>query len=56
MSVSNEYLLSCSNWNAQGAEVQVDQDHLAFGAVVQRCQTSKRIVMMNTGDIGARWG
>ncbi|KAG7229797.1 hypothetical protein INR49_012446 [Caranx melampygus] len=39
----------------QGAEVQVDQDHLAFGAVVQRCQTSKRIVMMNTGDIGARF-
>ncbi|XP_071313817.1 hydrocephalus-inducing protein homolog isoform X2 [Trachinotus anak] len=39
----------------QGVEVQLDQDHLAFGAVVQRCQARKRIVMMNTGDIGARF-
>ncbi|XP_074533739.1 hydrocephalus-inducing protein homolog [Halichoeres trimaculatus] len=36
-------------------EVQLDQDHLAFGAVVQGCQVKKRIVMMNTGDIGARF-
>ncbi|XP_022605572.1 hydrocephalus-inducing protein homolog [Seriola dumerili] len=39
----------------QGVEVQLDQDHLAFGAVGQRCQARKRIVMMNTGDIGARF-
>ncbi|XP_073328914.1 hydrocephalus-inducing protein homolog [Pagrus major] len=39
----------------QGVEVQLDQDCLAFGAVVQRCQARKRIVMMNTGDIGARF-
>ncbi|XP_070763174.1 hydrocephalus-inducing protein homolog [Enoplosus armatus] len=39
----------------QGVEVQLDPDHLAFGAVVQRCQARKRIVMMNTGDIGARF-
>ncbi|XP_047451812.1 hydrocephalus-inducing protein homolog [Mugil cephalus] len=39
----------------QGVEVQLDQDHLSFGAVVQRCQTKKKIVMMNTGDIGARF-
>ncbi|KAI3370851.1 hypothetical protein L3Q82_007368 [Scortum barcoo] len=39
----------------QGVEVQLDQDHLAFGAVVQRCQARKKIVMMNTGDIGARF-
>ncbi|GAA6221266.1 hydrocephalus-inducing protein homolog [Lates japonicus] len=39
----------------QGVEVHLDQDHLAFGAVVQRCQAKKRIVMMNTGDIGARF-
>ncbi|XP_029378255.1 hydrocephalus-inducing protein homolog [Echeneis naucrates] len=39
----------------QGVEVQLDQDHLAFGAVVQRCQARKRIIMMNTGDIGARF-
>uniref|UniRef100_A0A3Q3MLA1 HYDIN axonemal central pair apparatus protein n=1 Tax=Mastacembelus armatus TaxID=205130 RepID=A0A3Q3MLA1_9TELE len=39
----------------QGVEVMLDQDHLAFGAVVQRCQARKKIVMMNTGDIGARF-
>nr|XP_020443912.1 hydrocephalus-inducing protein-like isoform X2 [Monopterus albus] len=39
----------------QGVEVLLDQDHLAFGAVVQRCQARKKIVMMNTGDIGARF-
>ncbi|XP_029289106.1 hydrocephalus-inducing protein homolog [Cottoperca gobio] len=39
----------------QAVEVQLDQDHLAFGAVVQRCQARKRILMMNTGDIGARF-
>ncbi|KAK9517107.1 hypothetical protein VZT92_024999 [Zoarces viviparus] len=39
----------------QGVEVQLDQDHLAFGAVVQRCQARKRIVMMNTGGIDARF-
>ncbi len=41
-------------FNCQGVEVQLDQDHLTFGAVVQRCQARRRIVMMNTGDIGAR--
>nr|XP_046249402.1 hydrocephalus-inducing protein homolog [Scatophagus argus] len=39
----------------QGVEVQLDQDHLAFGAVVQHCQARKRVVMMSTGDIGARF-
>ncbi|XP_049928998.1 hydrocephalus-inducing protein homolog isoform X2 [Epinephelus moara] len=39
----------------QVVEIQLNQDHLAFGAVVQRCQASKRIVMVNTGDIGARF-
>ncbi|XP_045894223.1 hydrocephalus-inducing protein homolog [Micropterus dolomieu] len=39
----------------QRVEVQLDQAHLAFGAVVQRCKARKKIVMMNTGDIGARF-
>ncbi|KAK5867885.1 hypothetical protein PBY51_012341 [Eleginops maclovinus] len=39
----------------QGVEVHLDQEHLAFGAVVQRCQARKRILMMNTGDIGAKF-
>lgn len=42
------------DFHCQGLEVQLDQDCLAFGAVVQRCQVKKRIVMMNRGDIGAR--
>ncbi|KAK2841889.1 hypothetical protein Q5P01_012089 [Channa striata] len=39
----------------QGVAVMLDQDHLAFGAVVQRCQAKKRIVMRNKGDLGARF-
>lgn len=47
-------LITSSAFNEQGVVVHLDQDHLAFGAVVQRCQAKKRIVMTNTGDIGAR--
>ncbi|KAM8849594.1 hydrocephalus-inducing protein homolog isoform 2-T2 [Spinachia spinachia] len=39
----------------QGVEVQLDQNHLAFEAVVQRCQATKRIIMRNAGDLGARF-
>ncbi|XP_035521672.1 hydrocephalus-inducing protein homolog [Morone saxatilis] len=39
----------------QGVEVQLDQDYLAFGVVVQGCQARKKIVMMNSGDMGARF-
>ncbi|XP_037622519.1 hydrocephalus-inducing protein homolog isoform X2 [Sebastes umbrosus] len=39
----------------QGVEVQLNQEHLAFGAVVQHCQARKRIVLTNAGDIGARF-
>ncbi|XP_075998116.1 hydrocephalus-inducing protein homolog [Genypterus blacodes] len=39
----------------QGVEVYLDRDHLAFGATAPRGHTRKRIVMMNTGDIGARF-
>ncbi|XP_024138466.1 hydrocephalus-inducing protein homolog isoform X3 [Oryzias melastigma] len=39
----------------QGVEVKLDPDQLSFGAVVQRCQSRKRTVMVNTGDIGARF-
>uniref|UniRef100_A0A8D3BS88 HYDIN axonemal central pair apparatus protein n=1 Tax=Scophthalmus maximus TaxID=52904 RepID=A0A8D3BS88_SCOMX len=33
----------------------LDLNQLAFGAVVQHCQARKRIVMTNTGDMGARF-
>ncbi|KAI1889973.1 hypothetical protein AGOR_G00168420 [Albula goreensis] len=39
----------------QGVEVTLDQDYVPFGAVAQRCKTTRRIVMSNTGDIGARF-
>ncbi|XP_051512768.1 hydrocephalus-inducing protein homolog [Myxocyprinus asiaticus] len=39
----------------QGVEVSLDMDYLQFGAVVQRCQATRRIIMQNTGDIGARF-
>uniref|UniRef100_A0A3P8U8F5 HYDIN axonemal central pair apparatus protein n=1 Tax=Amphiprion percula TaxID=161767 RepID=A0A3P8U8F5_AMPPE len=39
----------------QDVEVLLDPDHLSFGAVVQRCQTRKKIFIMNTGDFGARF-
>ncbi|XP_075796761.1 hydrocephalus-inducing protein homolog isoform X3 [Pelodiscus sinensis] len=39
----------------QGIEVSLDQDHIPFGAVVQRSQASRRILMQNTGDTGVRF-
>ncbi|KAL6479129.1 hypothetical protein MHYP_G00125620 [Metynnis hypsauchen] len=39
----------------QGMEVTLDQDYMAFGAVAQRCQATRRIVLQNTGDIGAKF-
>ncbi|XP_008288806.1 hydrocephalus-inducing protein homolog [Stegastes partitus] len=39
----------------QDVEVLLDPDHLSFGAVVQRCQSRKKISMRNTGDCGARF-
>ncbi|XP_025999986.1 hydrocephalus-inducing protein-like isoform X2 [Astatotilapia calliptera] len=41
--------------SCQGVEVQLDQDCLSFGAVVQHCQVKKKIVMTNTGDSSARF-
>ncbi|XP_037539075.1 hydrocephalus-inducing protein homolog [Nematolebias whitei] len=39
----------------QGVEVELDQNYLSFGAVVQRCQSRKRIMIMNTGDVDAKF-
>lgn len=38
----------------QGVEVTLDQSYLSFGAVAQHCQTTRHIMLQNTGDIGAR--
>ncbi|KAG7269215.1 LOW QUALITY PROTEIN: hypothetical protein CRUP_011854 [Coryphaenoides rupestris] len=39
--------------SCQCVEVQLEPDHLAFGAVVQRCAATKRAVLSNSGDLGA---
>lgn len=38
----------------QALEVSLDQEHLPFGPVVHQTQATRRILMLNTGDVGAR--
>ena len=38
--------------SCHGLEVTLDSDHVPFGAVVQSSQSTRRILMINTGDIG----
>ncbi|XP_052816168.1 hydrocephalus-inducing protein homolog isoform X2 [Mya arenaria] len=38
-----------------GMEVSLDTTSIPFGAVVQRSQTSRKIVMSNTGDMNAKF-
>ncbi|XP_049719569.1 hydrocephalus-inducing protein homolog isoform X3 [Elephas maximus indicus] len=39
----------------QALEISLDQDHLPFGPVVYQTQATRRILMLNTGDVGARF-
>ncbi|XP_008833211.1 hydrocephalus-inducing protein homolog [Nannospalax galili] len=39
----------------QALEIALDQEHLSFGPVVYQTQAMRRILMMNTGDVGARF-
>uniref|UniRef100_A0A8C8S7Z5 HYDIN n=1 Tax=Pelusios castaneus TaxID=367368 RepID=A0A8C8S7Z5_9SAUR len=39
----------------QGIDVSLDQDHIPFGAVVQRSWASRHVIMQNTGDKGVRF-
>ncbi|XP_006860378.1 PREDICTED: hydrocephalus-inducing protein homolog [Chrysochloris asiatica] len=39
----------------QALEISLDQEHLPFGPVVYRTQSTRRILMLNTGDVGARF-
>lgn len=43
--------------SCHGLEVSLDMDHVPFGAVVQDSSSSRKMSMVNTGDIGAafRW-
>ncbi|XP_037371987.1 hydrocephalus-inducing protein homolog isoform X2 [Talpa occidentalis] len=46
------YLLSGC---CQALEISLDQEHIPFGPVVYQTQATRRIVMLNTGDLGARF-
>lgn len=37
-----------------GAEFRLNKTYIPFGIVVQDCLSEKKIVLLNTGDIGAR--
>ncbi|EHB15465.1 Hydrocephalus-inducing protein-like protein, partial [Heterocephalus glaber] len=39
----------------QALEISLDQDNLPFGPVVFQTQATRRILMLNTGDMGARF-
>ncbi|XP_049580395.1 hydrocephalus-inducing protein homolog [Syngnathus scovelli] len=39
----------------QDVDVRLEQDHLGFGPVVQHCQGKKKVVMINTGELCARF-
>ncbi|KAI9343132.1 hypothetical protein BDR26DRAFT_917651 [Obelidium mucronatum] len=39
----------------QGIEIHLENDTLPFGAIVQKSCTTRRIQLLNTGDIGARF-
>ncbi|XP_045149859.1 hydrocephalus-inducing protein homolog [Echinops telfairi] len=43
------------NGCCQALEISLDQDLLPFGAVVFQTQATRRILMLNTGDVGARF-
>ena len=40
--------------SCHGLEIGLDSSHVPFGAVVLNSQSIRRILMINSGDIGAR--
>ena len=41
--------------SCHGLEIGLDSSHVPFGAVVLNSQSIRRILMINSGDIGARY-
>ncbi|XP_064239335.1 hydrocephalus-inducing protein homolog [Aotus nancymaae] len=39
----------------QALEISLDQEHIPFGPVVYQAQAMRHILMLNTGDVGARF-
>ncbi|XP_069510876.1 hydrocephalus-inducing protein homolog [Ambystoma mexicanum] len=61
---AEEVMLECAGMSralfvlrgcCQGIEVSLDVEHVPFGAVVLHSVTTRRVIMQNTGDIGARF-
>ncbi|XP_078527074.1 hydrocephalus-inducing protein homolog isoform X2 [Lissotriton helveticus] len=61
---AEEVMLECAGMSrplfvlrgcSQGIEVSLDMEHIPFGAVVLQTVASRRVIMNNTGDIGARF-
>ncbi|CAN2389289.1 axonemal central apparatus assembly [Pristimantis euphronides] len=40
---------------SQGLELSLDQDYVSFGAVVLKSQATRRIILSNIGELGARF-
>lgn len=40
--------------SCHGIEITLDTYHIPFGAVVLHSQSTRRILLLNTGDIGAK--
>ncbi|XP_074644164.1 hydrocephalus-inducing protein homolog [Tubulanus polymorphus] len=41
--------------SCQGIEISLDMESIPFGAVVQNSRSTRKLLMINTGDIGARF-
>lgn len=41
--------------SGQGLELSLDQEYVTFGAVVMQSQATRRIVLSNSGELGARY-
>ncbi|KAL5255873.1 hypothetical protein ACHWQZ_G011188 [Mnemiopsis leidyi] len=41
--------------SCQAVGIELDTEHIPFGAVVRGAQSTRKLVMYNTGDIGARF-
>ncbi|KAM8946018.1 LOW QUALITY PROTEIN: hydrocephalus-inducing protein homolog [Pelodytes ibericus] len=41
--------------SSQGLELTLDQDYISFGAVVLHSQAMRRVILSNTGELGARF-
>lgn len=40
--------------SCHGIEITLDSEHVPFGAVVLHSLSKRRVLMVNSGDIGAR--